>query len=122
MFFEDRSTDRNRNGNSGRWDYDQRPSGSSSHGGGQYGGNNNNNYNSNGNSSRTDRDERKRLRKSRWGGDESEKVYIPGMPTIIPSNLDKKQEAIYLCKFSLLISQYYYNLLWLLQYKFKSKH
>ncbi|XP_017783383.1 PREDICTED: splicing factor 1 isoform X2 [Nicrophorus vespilloides] len=41
-------------------------------------------------------DARQRRRKSRWGGSEHEKIFIPGMPTILPSNLNKDQEAAYL--------------------------
>jgi len=43
--------------------------------------------------------ERKRKRKSRWGGDETEKVFIPGMPTILPGNLTPEQEQTYLCMY-----------------------
>ncbi|XP_074598503.1 splicing factor 1 [Brevipalpus obovatus] len=39
---------------------------------------------------------RKRTRKSRWGGDENDKVIIPGMPTVLPTNLTPEQEKIYL--------------------------
>lgn len=39
---------------------------------------------------------RARKRKSRWGAEETERVFIPGMPTIIPSNLTKEQEQHYL--------------------------
>ena len=42
--------------------------------------------------------DRKRKRKSRWGGGESDKTFIPGIPTMIPSNLSKEQEEIYLRK------------------------
>ncbi|CAH0559129.1 unnamed protein product [Brassicogethes aeneus] len=41
-------------------------------------------------------DERKRKKRSRWGGSEHEKIFIPGMPTILPPNLDKDQEQAYL--------------------------
>lgn len=43
--------------------------------------------------------ERKRKRKSRWGGDEKEKVFIPGLPTVLPNNLNPQQERAYLCKY-----------------------
>ena len=43
--------------------------------------------------------DRKRKRKSRWGGDEKEKAFIPGMPTVIPPGLSKEQERLYLCKY-----------------------
>lgn len=39
---------------------------------------------------------RKKRRKSRWGNDEKEKSFIPGMPTVLPSNLSKTQEKAYL--------------------------
>jgi splicing factor 1 len=39
---------------------------------------------------------KKRKRRSRWGGGEHEKIFIPGMPTILPPNLDKTQEQAYL--------------------------
>lgn len=44
------------------------------------------------------REDRRKKRKSRWGGSETDKVIIPGMPTILPPNLTKEQEKIYLCK------------------------
>ncbi len=40
----------------------------------------------------------KRKKKSRWGGDQVEKAYIPGMPTVIPQGLSKNQEEMYLSK------------------------
>jgi len=40
--------------------------------------------------------ERKRKRKSRWGGSENDKTFIPGMPTILPSTLDPAQQEAYL--------------------------
>lgn len=40
--------------------------------------------------------ERKRKRKSRWGGTEKDKTFIPGMPTILPSTLDPAQQEAYL--------------------------
>lgn len=45
--------------------------------------------------------ERRRKRPSRWGGSEHEKIFIPGMPTILPSNLNRDQEYAYLCKYFL---------------------
>jgi hypothetical protein len=43
---------------------------------------------------------RKRKKRSRWGNeDPGEKLFIPGMPTILPSNLSKEQEEAYLRKF-----------------------
>ncbi|XP_037071312.1 splicing factor 1-like [Pollicipes pollicipes] len=41
-------------------------------------------------------DGRSRKRRSRWGGDENDKTFIPGMPTILPTNLNKDQEEAYL--------------------------
>lgn len=46
----------------------------------------------------SDGDDRKKKRRSRWGGSEHEKIFIPGMPTILPPNLGKEQEAAYLRK------------------------
>ena len=46
------------------------------------------------------RAERKRKRKSRWGGGETDKCFIPGMPTMMPKGLNKEQEEAYLCKLS----------------------
>ncbi|XP_037824546.1 splicing factor 1 [Lucilia sericata] len=40
--------------------------------------------------------ERRRRRKSRWGGTENDKTFIPGMPTILPSTLDPTQQEAYL--------------------------
>ncbi|XP_023036656.1 U1 small nuclear ribonucleoprotein 70 kDa isoform X2 [Drosophila willistoni] len=40
--------------------------------------------------------DRKRKRKSRWGGSENDKTFIPGMPTILPSTLDPAQQEAYL--------------------------
>lgn len=45
-------------------------------------------------------DERKKKKRSRWGGSEHEKIFIPGMPTILPPNLGKEQEQAYLRKWS----------------------
>lgn len=44
----------------------------------------------------TREERRQRKKKSRWGGDEKEKTFIPGMPTVLPSNLSKTQEESYL--------------------------
>ena len=41
---------------------------------------------------------RKKKKRSRWGAVEEDKIFIPGMPTILPSNLDKSQEEQYLRK------------------------
>ncbi|BES91652.1 Hypothetical protein domain [Nesidiocoris tenuis] len=40
--------------------------------------------------------ERRKKRKSRWGGDEMDKAFILGMPTVLPTNLSKEQEEAYL--------------------------
>lgn len=48
------------------------------------------------NESAESREERRKKRKSRWGGDEKEKIFIPGMPTVLPTNLSKEQEEAYL--------------------------
>lgn len=39
---------------------------------------------------------RRKKRASRWGRDEKEKTFIPGMPTVIPMGLSKVQEEQYL--------------------------
>ena len=45
-------------------------------------------------------EEREKKRKSRWGTDDfTEKLFIPGMPTVLPANLSKEQEEAYLRKF-----------------------
>ncbi|XP_049784088.1 splicing factor 1-like [Schistocerca cancellata] len=43
-----------------------------------------------------EKEERRKRRRSRWGGDEKEKTFIPGMPTVLPTNLSKQQEQAYL--------------------------
>lgn len=40
----------------------------------------------------------RRKKRSRWATDDDDKTFIPGMPTVIPQNLDKKQEEQYLRK------------------------
>lgn len=40
--------------------------------------------------------DRKKKKRSRWGVDEKEKTFIPGMPTVLPANLTKDQEEAYL--------------------------
>lgn len=39
---------------------------------------------------------RERKKKSRWGGSENDKTFIPGMPTVLPSSLDSHQQEAYL--------------------------
>lgn len=41
---------------------------------------------------------RKRKKKSRWATEEDDKTFIPGMPTVLPSGLEKDQEELYLRK------------------------
>jgi hypothetical protein len=54
--------------------------------------------------STAEREERRaKKRRSRWGGDEKEKTFIPGMPTVLPTNLSKEQEEAYLGKALLFI-------------------
>lgn len=52
--------------------------------------------------SKLSREERRKRRKSRWGGSEHEKTFIPGMPTVLPTNLTAEQEKAYLCKYFVL--------------------
>lgn len=47
----------------------------------------------------SDSSDRKKKKKSRWGGSELEKTFIPGMPTVLPHNLTKEQEEAYICKY-----------------------
>lgn len=47
--------------------------------------------------------ERKKRKKTRWGGSEHDKTFIPGMPTVLPTNLTPDQEKAYLCKFLSLV-------------------
>jgi len=42
--------------------------------------------------------ERKKRKKTRWSGSEHDKTFIPGMPTVLPTNLTPEQEKAYLCK------------------------
>ena len=39
---------------------------------------------------------RKKKRASRWASEEQDKAFIPGMPTIMPSNLTEEQQKAYL--------------------------
>ena len=66
------------------------------------------------------REERRKKRKSRWGGTETEKVVIPGMPTMIPSNLSPDQEKIYLRKLCVCLSSLT-MFFFFIQFNFKSK-
>ena len=40
----------------------------------------------------------KKRKRSRWGDSEVDKAFIPGMPTVLPSNMNKEQEELYLRK------------------------
>ncbi|XP_036323815.1 serine/threonine-protein kinase fray2 isoform X2 [Rhagoletis pomonella] len=40
--------------------------------------------------------DRKKRKRSRWGGTENDKTFIPGMPTILPPTLDSAQQEAYL--------------------------
>lgn len=40
-------------------------------------------------------------KKSRWGGNQHEKIFYLGMPTTLPTNLNKEQEAVYLLQLQL---------------------
>lgn len=40
--------------------------------------------------------ERKKRKKTRWSGSEHDKTFIPGMPTVLPTNLTPEQEKAYL--------------------------
>lgn len=49
------------------------------------------------------KEERRKRRKTRWSGSEHDKTFIPGMPTVLPTNLTPEQERAYLCKFIFLV-------------------
>lgn len=53
-------------------------------------------------------DARARKKKSRWGGSENDKTFIPGMPTILPASLDPNQQEAYLGDYNLLFLITYY--------------
>lgn len=42
------------------------------------------------------KEERRKRRKTRWSGSEHDKTFIPGMPTVLPTNLTPEQEKAYL--------------------------
>lgn len=42
-------------------------------------------------------------KKSRWGGTENDKTFIPGMPTILPATLDAHQQEAYLGEIQLVL-------------------
>ena len=63
-----------------------------------------------GGSERESREERRRKRKSRWGGDDNtDKTFIPGMPTMMPQGLNTEQEEAYLRKFSLIFANFSFH-------------
>ncbi len=41
----------------------------------------------------------KKKRRSRWASEDTRTV-IPGLPTVLPSNLSEPQQKLYLCKLS----------------------
>lgn len=47
-----------------------------------------------------DGEARAKKKKSRWGGSENDKTFIPGMPTILPATLDSHQQEAYLGDYS----------------------
>jgi splicing factor 1 len=49
------------------------------------------------------REERKRKRKSRWGNSDTDRVIIPGLPTVLPSNITPEQEKTYLCEYHVIV-------------------
>lgn len=52
---------------------------------------------------------RARRKRSRWGGGEHDKTFIPGMPTILPPTLSKEQQEAYLSKLSVSACDFNYN-------------
>lgn len=46
---------------------------------------------------------RQRKKKSRWGGSENDKTFIPGMPTVLPSSLDSHQQEAYLGSYNIFV-------------------
>ncbi|XP_055384706.1 splicing factor 1 isoform X2 [Condylostylus longicornis] len=57
---------------------------------------NSNDSTSNGPSETSSLDGKGKKKRSRWGGTENDKTFIPGMPTILPSTLDPNQQQAYL--------------------------
>ena len=41
----------------------------------------------------------RKKKRSRWGDSEVDKAFIPGMPTVLPANMSKDQEELYLRKY-----------------------
>ena len=50
----------------------------------------------------------KKKKASRWG-DADQKVIIPGMPTILPTNLTEEQNKIYLSELAFLHSEIFFS-------------
>lgn len=44
---------------------------------------------------------RQRKKRSRWGGSENDKTFIPCMPTVLPSSLDSHQQEAYLGSYNI---------------------
>lgn len=67
--------------------------------------------------------ERKRKKKSRWAGTESEKTFIPGMPTVLPAGMTPDQQQAYLGESRLFLksSRVRHSHLFSLQFNYKSK-
>lgn len=67
-------------------------------------------------SDKESREERRKRRKTRWGGSEHDKTFIPGMPTVLPTNLTPEQEQAYLCKFDSLFIYFRKDIVCLREY------
>lgn len=61
-----------------------------------------------------DGSDRKRRKRSRWGGTENDKTFIPGMPTILPPTLDTAQQEAYLGKLTINV---FFNILTLSKFR-----
>lgn len=49
--------------------------------------------------------EKARKKRSRWGGSENDKTFIPGMPTILPASLDSHQQEAYLGDYNIFLKK-----------------
>lgn len=58
---------------------------------------------SNSNDGMTGDNGKSKKKKSRWGGTENDKTFIPGMPTILPATLDAHQQEAYLGEIELVL-------------------
>ena len=67
------------------------------------------------------REERKRKRKSRWGNSDTDRVIIPGLPTVLPSNITPEQEKTYLCEYHVFVlsNWWTHRCLFYPQYKYR---